>query len=268
MQGRRRPASTPQPSAAARHLVGGSVDDPLGWFGRGRSPTSGRAGRGDASSAAAAPCDVGAQTHTGAQGRGPSTLCSASPNGTEHHRAEWLSVMAELGRRGGRHDRFNGVSGRFGPTYGVYRQIGPRATPSQRCRGAGTAPVVPGQPPQPHTARHSRRSVRDARNDYRCARASAQAWAQRRGVPRRSRGEADAPSAADGAPLRSGAPVEPALVRSGPFGPAVPRAAAPTRRHTRSEVPTEWHTTAFGHSRRGLAPPRERADATRYSWGV
>ena len=45
VQGRRRPASTPQPSAAARHLVGGSLDDPLGWFGRGRSPTSGRAGR-------------------------------------------------------------------------------------------------------------------------------------------------------------------------------------------------------------------------------
>ena len=115
----------------------------------------GSRGSGDASSAAAAPCGVGAQMHTGAQGRGPSTLCSASPNGTEHHRAEWLSVMAALGRRGGRHDRSEGVSGRFGPTYGVYRQIGPRATPSERCRGAGTAPVVPGQPPQPHTARHS-----------------------------------------------------------------------------------------------------------------
>ena len=179
----------------------------------------GSRGSGDASSAAAAPCGVGAQTHTGAQGRGPSTLCSGSSSGTEHHRAEWLSVMAALGRRGGRHDRSEGVSGRFGPTYGVYRQIGPRATPSERCRGAGTAPVVPGQPPQPHTARHSRRSVRDARNDYRCARATARAWAQRRGVPRRSHGEADAPSAADGAPLRSGAPVEPALVRSGPLRP-------------------------------------------------
>ena len=105
--------------------------------------------------------------------------------------------MAELGRRGGRHDRFNGVSGRFGPTYGVYRQIGPRATPSQRCRGAGTAPVVPGQPPQPHTARHSRRSVRDARNDYRCARATARAWAQ-------CRGPASAESWRGGRPVRSG----------------------------------------------------------------
>ena len=110
---------------------------------------------------------------------GPVDALLGLVSGTEHHRAEWLSVMAALGRRGGRHDRCNGVSGRFGPTYGVYRQIGPRATPSQRCRGAGTAPVVPGQPPQPHTARHSRRSVRDARNDYRCARATARAWAQR-----------------------------------------------------------------------------------------
>ena len=143
-------------------------------------------GRGDASSAAAAPCGVGAQMHAGAQGRGPSMLCSASSSGTEHHRAEWLSVNGGA-RTAGRSPR--PLQRRVRPLWADIRRLqadrasGDAIVAVPRCGnrpcGARSAATAPHSPTQPDTARHSRRSVRDARNDYRCARATARAWARR-----------------------------------------------------------------------------------------
>ena len=77
VQGRRRPAGTPQSPAAARHLVGGSLDDPLGWFGRGRSPTSGRAGRATRAAQPRHPAVLG-RRRTPAH-KGGARRCSARP---------------------------------------------------------------------------------------------------------------------------------------------------------------------------------------------
>ena len=229
----------------------------------------GSRGSGDASSAAAAPCGVGAQTHTGAQGRGPSTLCSGI---VERHGAPSGGVAQRHGgaRTAGRSPR--PLRGRVRPLRADIRRLqadrasGDAIGAVPRCgnrpcgaRSAATAPHSPTQPPK--------RPGRPQRLPLRPRHSASMGTAPRR---------ASAESWRGGRPVRSGRrpTQERSPRRAGPrpiWTPSAPSYRAPPPRlgaTPAAKFPQKWRTTAFGHSRRGLAPPRERADATSQSWGV